>query len=407
MSAHMSRTSLAACGVLLAVLALPLQAQVDQSSSRWLPFIGCWEALGAEGDAGLLCFRSSGSGVEMSNVFEGDITATESLVADGVARPINAEGCSGTESVEFSEDGRRVFTASSFLCEGGETRAGSGVMSFISGTQWIDVRSLTIEGEPVAWVQRYSAATAESLRDHGVEDPAADRRTSVRSRRLLAARDLTISDVEEAAARIDAQAVKVWVATHDSEFDLSGSELVRLADSGIPDDVIDVMVAVSYPERFALTPEGVPQNVVDRVAGNAYRTGARVGFRSFLWDPFYAPIGYGYGYSPFGYYGYGYGGARGYYGGYYGYVPASIVVVPRDVTFGRRSGGRIVNGQGYRGPSSSGGSASSRGGGAARSSGSAGGDRGSSSSGPSAGSSSGSSSGSSTPSRTARPRNEG
>jgi hypothetical protein len=224
-------------------------------------------------------------------------------------------------------------------------------MSFISPTQWVDVRSLTVEGEPVAWVQRYSLATAEQLSANGTEDPAGSNRAAVRSRRLLAARDLVLGDVEEALDRIDPQAVKVWVATHDTEFELSGRELVRLADSGVPEDLIDVIVAVSYPEHFAVTPDGVPQDVVDRVAGDAYRSGARVGFRSFLWDPFYAPIGYryryGFGYSPFGYYGFG----GGYYGGYYGYVPASIVVVPRDYTFSR-SGGRVINGQGYRGPSS-------------------------------------------------------
>ncbi|MDH3208451.1 MAG: hypothetical protein OEO79_17755 [Gemmatimonadota bacterium] len=388
MSPQTRGTSLAIGALLLAALASPLQAQAGAASSRWLPFIGCWEPLGAEGDAGLLCFRPSGDGVEMSNVLEGQQTAIESMIADGTARSIDAEGCTGAESVEFSADGRRVFTASSFVCEGGETRDGTGVMSFISPTRWIDVRSLTVDGEPVAWVQRYSAATAESLRAHDVDDPAASNRAVIRSRRVAAARDIVITDVEEAAARIHPEAVKVWVATHDTEFDLSGRELVRLADSGMPEDVIDVMVAVSYPQRFAVTPDGVPEDVAMRVSDNAYRSGARVGFRSYLWDPFYAPFGYRY--SRFGYYGYG-GGFYG--GGYYGYRPASIIVVPRDLTPGR-TGGRVISGQGYRGPPAAG-TGSSGNSGAARSGGS---------SGDSGDSSGGSSSGSSTPRRTAVPR---
>ena len=388
MSRRKRETGLTVGALLLAALASPLQAQVGTSSSGWLPFIGCWEPLGAEGDAGLLCFRPSGDGVEMSNVVEGEVTAVESMIADGIARPINAEGCTAAESVDFSEDRRRVFTASSFVCGGGETRDGTGVMSFISPTRWIDVRSLTVDGDPVAWVQRYSAATAESLADHGVDDPAASDRAVIRSRRVAAARDIVISDVEEAADRIHSEAVKVWVATHDTEFDLSGRELVRLADAGMPEDVIDVMVAVSYPRRFAVTPEGVPQDVAERVSDAAYRSGGRVGFRSYLWDPFYAPFGYGY--SRFGYYGYG----GGFGGGYYGYRPASIIVVPRGDTVGR-TGGRIINGQGYRGRSSSG-SGSSGNSGAARSSGGSSRDDGNSSG--------GSSSGSPTPRRTAVPR---
>lgn len=337
-------SGLAACLALVA--AVTAQASSAQQAARWRAFVGCWEPMGVEGDAGLLCFRPAGDGVEMFNILEGEVTATERLLADGVPRAVAAEGCQGSESVEFSEDGRRVFTASTFNCEGGERRTGSGVMSFISPTQWIDVRSLTVDGEPVAWIQRYAAATAESLRDHQVDDPAAGDRAGVRSARLLAARDIEVGDVEEALERIDSQAVKIWVATLEPEFDLSGSELIRLADSGVPEEVIDVMVAVSYPQRFAVTPEGVPENVVDRVARDTYRTGGRFGYRAFLWDPFYAPIGYRYGYSPFGYYGYG-------FGGYYGYVPASVVVVPVDQG-AQAAGGRMIRGQGYRGPSSSG-----------------------------------------------------
>jgi hypothetical protein len=349
MNARTGATTLATCAILLAggTLQAHAQASTAEQSARWLAFVGCWEPMGVAEDAGLLCFRPAGGGVEMFNVFEGEVTATEAMVADGVARPVSAEGCTGTESVEFSDDGRRVFTSSTFRCEAGETREGTGVMSFISSTEWVDVRSLTVEGEPVAWIQRYAGATAESLRDHDIEDPAAIDRPGVRSRRLLAARDILISDVEEAVRRVDPEAVKIWLATHETEFDLSGSELVRLADSGIPDDVVDVMVAVSYPDQFVVTPEGVPEGVAQRVTRDAYQSGARVGYRSFLWDPFYAPIGYRYGYSPYGYYGSG-------YGGYYGYSPVSVIVVPREPF--QASGGRVINGQGYRGPSSSGGS---------------------------------------------------
>jgi len=346
--------------------------------------------MGVEGDAGLLCFRPAGDGVEMFNVADGNVTATERLLADGVPRAVAAEGCQGSESVEFSEDGRRVFTASNYMCEQGESRTGTGVMSFISPTQWVDVRSLTVGGEPVAWIQRYSAATAESLRDHGIDDPAGADRGGVRSSRLLASQDIEVGDVEEAVGKVDPEAVKIWVATLEPEFDLSGSELVRLADSGMPEDLIDVMVAVSYPEHFALTPDGVPENVVDRVSRDAYRTGGRFGYRAFLWDPFYAPVGYRYGLSPFGYYGYG-------YGGYYGYVPATVVVVPVSPS---PTGGQTIRGQGYRGPTSSGGSS----GGSARSSPPPSGAPSPSSSSSGGGSSSGSSRSSGT-GRTAQPRN--
>jgi hypothetical protein len=389
----------------LGALALPLQAQ--SGGNGFTAFVGCWEPLDAGDEAGLLCFRPSGAGVEMFNVLDGDIVSSEQISADGSPRSVSAEGCTGFESASFSEDGFRVFTRSEFTCDG-DIRAGSGVMSFIAPTQWVDVRSLEVEGEPVAWVQRYQLADADQIAEQSIDDPAAFDRTLVRAMRTRAAQDIEVEDVEEAVARVDARAVEVWVATHETELELSGSDLVRLADAGVPESVIDVMVAVSYPERFAVTPEGVEE--AERMAvRSGYDVGYRRGFRSYLWGPYYRPMGYGYyGYSPFGYYGYGFGG---YYGGYYGYRPATVIVQP--VAPG--SSGRMVPGRGYtRGSSSvgSGGAAprssvgspapsSSRsGGGAVRRSG------GGSSSGSSGAATSSGSSGSSRSStgRTAQPR---
>jgi hypothetical protein len=351
MDARTRFTRLFSAAVLLGALAVPARGQMAEP--RWLPFVGCWTPVDAESGAGMLCFRPSGQGVEMSNIVNGQVASSEQLVADGSRRPVTAQGCTGGESVDFSESGLRVFTHSQFDCQS-ETRSGSGVMAFISPGQWVDVRSLDVQGEPVAWVQRYSAATPKQLSDQGVEDPAASDRALVRAARVRASRDIDIDDVKEAASQIDERAVEVWVATRASRFDLTADKLEQLADSGVPSGIIDVMVAVTYPDRFAVSPEGMP-STADRTAQYAYRDGYRRGFRSFLWDPFYNPVGFGFGYSPygyysspfyspFGYYGYGYGGV---YGGYYGYRPAPIVIQPR-------SQGQMINGRGYTRGSSSG-----------------------------------------------------
>jgi hypothetical protein len=385
-------------GVALLLGASAPTAQAQAAGNGWSAFAGCWEPLDAGDEAGLLCFRPSGAGAEMFNMVGGEVVSREQLAADGAPRPVTAEGCTGTESASLSRDGLRVFTRSEFRC-GSETRTGSGVMSFIAPSQWVDVRSLEVGGEPVAWVQRYQAADAEALAEQGIDDPAEFDRTLVRAMRTRAARDIELEDVEEAATRIDARAVEVWLATSEPELELSGSELVRLADAGVPESVIDVMVAVSYPERFVVSPEGAAE--ADRAMSSAgYDTGYRRGYRSYIWSPFYRPVGLGYSrYSPFGYYGgYGWGGYYGgAYGGYYGYRPATVIVQPATSA----PGGRMVPGRGYTRGSASAGSGdaaprSSVGGAPARSSSGSG----ASSSG---GSSSSGSSGSST-GRTAQPR---
>jgi hypothetical protein len=376
--------SLALLSVLCAGVAMPATAQQD---SRWTAFVGCWVPAGADDGAGLLCFRPAGAGVEMFNVAGGEVTASEPVVADGQARQVSAEGCTGSERVEFSEDGMRAFTRSEFQC-GSESRQGSGVMSFVTASEWIDVRALTVAGDPVAWAQAYQAATSGQVAAQGIADPAASSEELIRAARVRAARPIETLDVEEAAQRVEPRAVEVWVAAHETPFDLDGDELVRLADSGMPESVIDVMVAVSYPDRFVLSPEGTaseaePTQMVD----NAY--GYRRGYRSYLWSPFWGPS---YRYSPysrFGYYGYGFDGYGG-YGGYWGYAPATIIVRPAPTVEVPR--GRIQPGRGYvrdsgssgssggsaRPASSSGGGGSSGGGDGGGGGGGGGGDGGSS-----------------------------
>jgi hypothetical protein len=342
MNARHVVTSLFA-GAFLALSAAPGSAQIGDE--RWLPFIGCWEpAIEDEVDAGLLCFRPTDDGVEMTNVANGSVLATEVLVADGVLRPVVAEGCEGTESVTFSADGRRAFTRSDITC-GNDSRSGTGVMALTAPTRWIDVRALPIQGEMVSWVQEYQLVGFDRLEAEGLTDPAAELRTTVRAARVAATSDLDIEDVREAATLLDTEAVVAWVAAQGEPFDLDGETLLALSDEGMSEEVIDVMVAVSNPDRFVVSPEQRIDEVEPRDQVGGRRIPVFSGYRSYLaWDPFYSGYyGFGFGYSPWGY-GYGYPG-WGYspWGSRYGYGWGPTVI--RIERAG--SGGRVVNGRGW------------------------------------------------------------
>ena len=376
------------------LLTAPLAAQdVD---GRWMAFLGCWEPTGDATETGLLCVRPAQDGVELFTVVDGEITTSDIMVANGEQRPRSMEGCEGWEAAEFSADGRRVFTRSEFACGGGSPRTSSGVMSLTAPTQWLDVRSMDVGGEQVAWVQEYRLVGPARMAEAGVEDVTRGLGMAVRSARMSASRRIDLAQVREAAQRIDSKAVEAWVAARGERFAIDADALIELADDGIDESIIDVVVAVSYPETFS-----IDANADARTRGRGGLRGTRVGdgytygnspryafgARSYFWDPFY----YGsFGYSPFsafggGFYGnrygYSYGSGYGYGGGYY-----TPVVVDRI----QPDRGTVVNGRGYRRT----GSSTSSGG--ARTSG------GSSSAGPSRGSSGGSSSGGG--GRTAKPR---
>ena len=384
--------ALSAAFMAVALTAAPLAAQ--ERDGRWMAFLGCWEPIGEVTDSGLLCVRTVEDGVELFTVVAGEITTSDVMVANAEQRPRSMEGCEGWETSEFSADSRRVFTRSEFVCGEGLPRASSGVMSLTAPTQWLDVRSVDVGGEQVAWVQRYQLVGPERVVEAGVDDATQGLGLAVRSARMSASRRITLAEVREAAERIDTKAVEAWVAARGERFALDGDALIQLADDGVEESIIDVVVAVTYPETFAIDANAEARTrdagaLRGTRVGDGYgMRGGRYGFgaRSFFWDPFYHGS---YGYSPLNsFYGRFSGGRYGYGGGYY-----TPVVVDR-ISSGDR--GRVVNGQGYRrsGRSRSVGSGGSNGDGSRAARGSSGGD--------SAGTSRGSSGGG----RTAKPRGE-
>jgi hypothetical protein len=217
--------------------------------------------------------------------------------------------------------------------------------------------------------------------------------------------------VIDAADAVDRDVLEVLLVERDESFDLTARHLVALSDANVDQRLIDLMIGLSFPDRFVIDRQA--QNVSElpgTAPANYGYDRDRYGRDWTLYDPFYGPYGYGYGYnrrgygyygydpyrySPFGGYGYGYGyGTRG--GG-----PIIIVRPNQPDTGYSPSRGRMVNGRGYVGSGTASGTAqrSSSGSSTAASSSS-------SSSGSSASSRSGSRSSSST-GRTAKKRGGG
>lgn len=343
----MTRT--AGLAVALALLLVPHPGRAQDRDARWLPFVGCWEAVGAEEEIGLLCFTESDGGVDLTNFVDGQPASTEHLAADGERRSITAEGCGGWESLEFSEDGRRAFTRTEFACAEGDTRTGTGVMAFTAPNYWVDVRALDVGGEEVAWVQEYLLVGPDRLAEEGIENPAEGMTMAVRTARMAAAAPIDLGDVEEASGRMDERAVETWVVAQNDAFELGADDLVRLDDAGVSERVIDAVVAVSYPDRFVVEAGSPAQRLDGQPVPTSYR-----GYMGF--NPWAGPaFGFGYDYGPYGYspfrrsYGYspwdlaGYGG-YGYGYGYYGSRPGYVIIDRRP----RESGGTFYKGRGYR-----------------------------------------------------------
>jgi hypothetical protein len=355
----------------VAVALVPAALAAQTPDSRWLPWVGCWQPAGTAVSGDLtVCVtpQSSGSGIEVRTVANGQTVGTRTLVADGQRHPITEEQCTGWQTATFSQDGRRAYLRSQMTCDG-QVRSASAIMALASPNEWIDAQAIGAGEDRAARVIRYTPASDDRVRAAGLEPPSSERLMAVADARLLAAVDLTLEDIAEAAPQVDTEALEAFIVERDQRFNVDAESLIELADAGVPEPVIDLVVAVSFPDRFALDREDRyadlrPADPRDRpdadrydpfgwggrgrygYYGSCYGFGLNSGWYGN--DPFfYSPYGYGRGcYDPF-YYG------RFGYGGYYG-RPIIIVRGPEDDDGVLEPTGRVVNGRGYtRGGSSS------------------------------------------------------
>lgn len=371
--------SAAAIGVLLtagAASATPAGAQVPDA--RWQPWLGCWTQVsesrpaGAEtGARGMVCVvpAQTGDGVEVAVMADGKLLRSDLIAATNGRVPKTIETCPGWETVVWSADGRRLLTRSEVRCAQTAVKSSS-IFSISTEGEWIEVRGALVGVNSTVSVVRYRPAAFALKRvatDVGGEvQPftlVSEVGVSSRYARLAAGDRVDADAVLDVTKHVDSPVAEAWLNELQQGFDLNARELVRIADAGMPPNVIDLMVALSNPKEFAVRRNAEPGqnvNLVRRGTGGASAGYGRrygsvydcgYGFMpttyGYYGDPCY-PGYYGYGaYGYGGYYGYGPGYPYGYsgYGGYY-YGSRPLIIVPQG-TYTNPPRGQAVKGAGY------------------------------------------------------------
>ena len=388
-----------------AVAAGAQNTQLASADARWTPWVGCWQPVTGDGQtvqlapnkpAPVVCIVpvASSPSVDLVTV-EGSTVTPERVDANGTQREVSREGCKGWEKAEFSPDSKRIYLRSEHECTGNRTRTSTGIMSMSPNGEWLDVQGVKVGENSGVRVVHYGRVPVPAVLDSGMK-AALQGNSLATSTAMLAASDaVTIPNVIEASKRVEPLVVQTWLAQRGQGFGIDAKQLAALADAKVPSNVIDVMVALSYPRAFAVNLAQADGQVVptEQTRANAEQSSLGYGPTVYMngWDPLYS--------GSYGYYNqYGYRGGLGYSGFYPGYwyqgVPVIITRPSGSVDAPQQdTRGRMVKGSGYTRPSDRSGSS-----GTPRSSTSGG----SSSGGSTATSSGGSSSGSEP--RTAKPR---
>jgi uncharacterized membrane protein YgcG len=271
---------------LFAILALglPMHSAGQETGESGLAWQGCWEVATEPGDETqepsdsqqLVCLAPGEDlrSLTLTAIVDGQVVRQHTLFTDGVQRPASEGGCSGWRRAFLSEDRRRLYLRSESACEGGTQSALSGASLMVSGDHWVDIHLLRVDDERELVIRHYRPLVSGSV-------PLPGGLPSARhAARLLAAAPLTADDVIEALQFVDPPVVEAMLLEGDTRFAMDSRLMLRLADADVPDEIVDLMVALSFPEYFA--------------AAEAPPDPGPVVYRSY-WTPWYSPYGYGFG----------------------------------------------------------------------------------------------------------------
>lgn len=374
----------------------PAAAAVDQ---RWLPWLGCWQLveeagalpeaatdLAAFADSVMVCVTPSAppppaTDVVLTTLADGEQLLVETLSADGLEHPVDQTECRGRRRIAWSDDGARLYTRAELTCSAQDTRRLSAVGLMADASTWLALELVEAGERAAVTVKRYRRTGDATTLSAAGPTLTADLLARARTAAIRTGdADLSIDAVIEAAAALEAPVLEALLVETETWFDLDGRTLIRLDDGGVPGNIIDMLVALSFPDDFQVR-RSAPSG-----GGGGGFLGSWGGYGYDTWYPYYAmPFGYYYGWSPYrSLYGWG-----DYYyldPGYYGGPGSSISDVPdmgegrisqgfgytrvatRPDSGGRRaqprgtSGGGVFGGGGSSGGSSSGGGGSSGGG---------------------------------------------
>jgi hypothetical protein len=253
--------------------------------------------------------RAGEHAVTFETIVGAQTVLEETLIADGIEHQVTDAECRGTRRAEWSRDGRTLFAKADLTCADQKSRRISGLALIATDGTWLDVQSSWVDARESLRVRRYRRIA-----------------DSVTSLFVSTGRPFTLDAVREASNKVSPQALEAALAETNAQFDLNSRNVISLADAGVPARIIDVMIALSYPQRF----------VVEKSAGSAAAP--------FLPPAFLAadPFDYwAYYYSPFAYM---------YSGYYYPYAFSSSYVVVeggRSESPSPSGAGQAIDGVGY------------------------------------------------------------
>lgn len=291
----------------------PDTVSYENLDARWLPWVGSWslvsnkintkESTSTEKYFLTISPGSSENSITMKGQQGDKVLVEEEMIADGLRHPLKDEKCSGYYIYSWSENGKRLLLESESNCPGDPTRRVSGMSIIDANRDWVDIQLLQNGKNKAISIRKYRNIDNNELMSSGRFNP-----DQINMARISAANNFSINEMIELSNKVESEVLEAALLEMRKPFPINSKQLTNLADSGVNPRVVDLMVALSFPDKFS-----VEQEVISLTQGG----NTRVNFQHFRYPynyySYYCPIlpwhwtsssymSYAYGYSYMGWY---------------------------------------------------------------------------------------------------------
>jgi hypothetical protein len=198
---------------------------------------------------------------------------------------------------------------------------------------------VTTEGRESIRIRRYRRSPDQS---YAASRVSREQMAAAASAAARQARTLTIEELKEAIAKATPSTVEAVLIETDAQFPLNAKRLQELDAAGVPDRVLDLMIALSFPNKFVVERRTSSSSMIS--GGGGYPMGG-LGWMDYPMGGLgWMDVGYDlfpYHYAPFGY------GMWGRFDNYYYGAPVYAVDVIGNDGPQPSGRGRVVDGMGY------------------------------------------------------------
>jgi hypothetical protein len=314
----------------------------ENLDARWLPWIGSWRlvsnTINTVGtvlkEEYLLTIRphEKGKFVTMESSRDKTVMFEEKIEADGLRHQLNKDGCTGWYSYSWSESGKRLLFYGESSCAENLSQNISGISMIDTIGDYVDIKLIKSGEEKVITIRRYRSV------ENGLVAPAPLILTQGRFSRISAGTSFSIDEVIELSSKVEQEVLEAALIEMQSPFPVNSKQLVRLSNAKVPSQIVDLVVALSFPEKFTIEPDGI----------SWIKTSPGLMATYYYWPmcPWYWTL------SNYPLYGYQYWGWDWYqyylwYPYSYGYIPHGRGGGGGSDTDSTGSSGRLVAGRGY------------------------------------------------------------